>query len=695
MKRFRLVPLVLMVALFSCGLNNTMYNAKKYYKSALERPLNTNGRPTPQAIADYTKTIQKCGIIITEHKNRKIMDDALFLMAKALYYKGNSAFQAKDQFEALIAGFPDSKHVPEAHIFLARVLREINRPQEAEMLLEQFVRDPRFRDHHPQALLVLTEFEILDKDYYRAQFWLEKIINEYPQTKQYGEGFFLFGRNYYVQKDYEASLREFKKLVAIRRITKDLRLEARYYIALNHFHLRNYDQSSQLVSSLIRDEFRPDKLAQVRVLRARLFFAQGKDAEGINEIEDLGKTSARTAAAAEAFFHLGEFHFYKQNDITKATTAYNRVRAEFPNSEYVPVAQSKVAALNQLKQNQNLSLKTNLQQFVDYHVLSAEKYFDPLALPDSSLAMYDRLIKSDAGIIAERDSLQASLMEKQASMALLNTIPRADSIAATDPPDSTNVPKDIPQPQNAEKRAISADIKSLETRIAALDVILLRLNSEIIPFAYFAQASLYNKAGKNQDRISGIFAIMQERFPLNKYTNALRALRAGNPVRLVDPIEEAQEIRLDHAFGLYESAPDSMKTILAELSVSVFNPIRLKANFRLGWHYFIEVKDTTAAKPYFNETLKLEKIGNYATLIRRLYDGTSFIFNKQRPVPDSLKVAIPDMDEEQPDPGLDEAAEDVEKKTDEEIQTDVDVADKPKTEELPPPPETPEIPTQE
>jgi len=93
MKNMRIVlSLLLCIILVACGIDNTMYNAKNYFKSAQARTLNANGRPTPQAVDEYTKAIQKCGIILSRNSKGKRADDALFLMARALYYKKNSAF---------------------------------------------------------------------------------------------------------------------------------------------------------------------------------------------------------------------------------------------------------------------------------------------------------------------------------------------------------------------------------------------------------------------------------------------------------------------------------------------------------------------------------------------------------------------------------------------------------------------------
>ncbi|MBP7194618.1 MAG: tetratricopeptide repeat protein, partial [Candidatus Cloacimonetes bacterium] len=417
----RLLPagLVLGLLIVSCGLNNTMYNARKYFRSAQARPLNSNGKPTPQAIDEYTKTIQKCGVIITERKGSKIIDDALFLLARALYYKGNSAFQAKDQFEALIKGFPQSPHYPEAHIYLARVLRQINQPQEAEKLLESFVRDTRYLKFHPRALMVLAEFEIGDKDYLRAQYWLQRIITDYPGTPEFKEAYFLFGKNYYEQKDFAASLTEFERLVETRGISKELKLEGRYYIALNHFELGDLERSGKIIAALINDESRPDKLGQIRVLKARLLLAGADPQAGITEVDDLAKIYPRSMSSAAAYYYLGDHYFYRDGNIDQASTAYNKVRTEFPSSELVTASQAKVAALNQLKQNQSLSVTGNLQQFVDYHMLAADNYVNAFALPDSALMMYDRILQAAGPVRSKLDSLSIEALALQA---------RADSL---------------------------------------------------------------------------------------------------------------------------------------------------------------------------------------------------------------------------------------------------------------------------
>ncbi|MBW6514664.1 MAG: tetratricopeptide repeat protein [Candidatus Syntrophosphaera sp.] len=742
MRKYRLITLLLPLLLFSCGLNNTMYNARKYFTAAQARPLNANGRATPQAVEDYTKAIKKCGIILSREKPGRNTDDALFLMARALYYKGNSAFQAKDQFEALISGFPESPFYGEAHIYLARVLREINRKEEAENLLEEFVLDPQHAKLHPRALLTLAEFEIADQDYTRALYWLEKIVSGYPKSDEYREAFFQFGRYYFVLGDYESSLREFQKIAANRRIPQNQKLEARYYIGLNQFLLGDHNASWATVQKLLKDENRPDKLAQARVLKGCLLFARGQGDEGIAEMEEISRSYPRTQSSAEAQYHLAEYLFLIRSDLDLAAAAYTKVRSEFSTSELAEPATRKSAAITQLRQRSSLNQEGNLQQFVDYHVTAAENYFSQFALPDSALGMYQRFIDSRDSVAVLRDSL---LLRIEAQRGLIDSLtiqlellpePVAEEpVEATEPPDTSAVsditalpdsllppgeltgteislpdsleiavesgdeqegtlpdsleialekgeeeardlpvaldaalgeeeggialPESLfiadhgqtepqlpdslalaevseepePPPDPAEQRrlldqrliSLQTELSALETRVANLEGILQRYDLELVPLALFSQASIHSKTDADSSRVQAIHARMEEEFPGNKYTNALGAILSGAPVRIIDPEEEAQELRLDQALGLAEAQPDSMLAVLGELAESVYTPIRLRSNFRLGWYYSFEAPDTTAAKPYLEEVLNLQQEGEFKDLTTRFFDGTHFM----------------------------------------------------------------------
>ncbi|HRR50195.1 MAG TPA: tetratricopeptide repeat protein [Candidatus Cloacimonas sp.] len=677
--RVIIICLLCLIGLFACEVN-TMYNARNYFKSAQSKPLNSNGRPNAQAIDEYTKAIKKCGKIIATDKKGKRVEEAYYLMAKSLYYKGNSAFQAKDQFQNLVIRFPDSKYVPEAYIYIAKILRETNQPKEAEKLLDEFLRNPKYRKHHPMALSVLADFAIQDKDYIKAQHYLERIINEFPKTKEYREAYFLFGKNYYEQKDFAKSLEAFKKMQNARGIDKAKKLDGTYYIGLNELELGEAEKALKTAKGLLKAESRPDKLPFVRLLKARAQFALGDTTAARSEIELINKNYPRTAGSAGGYYYLAEHYYYNQGDIHKAIASYNRVRTEFSSSPLAASAQAKSSALGLVSPRQGLDCEKNLSNFLDYQYQAAESFLNVLALPDSAIARY-RIVIAQKDILVNRcDSLLALISKNNAILDSLRAIvpiqeiSEEDSIGIVDKTelltqlddlldvstftDSLSNTADslkITKPEIAAEDSllkdniiaiqdsssnqidtlvvsIRSEITRLEQenelcqdRINTLEEIIERFDSEIIPFCLFAIGSIYHNNYPESPENAEILTQMQEQYPENKFTKALYALQNDLPVRLIDPLEEREEQLLELYLEQIYTAPDSALVGLEELTRSRYPKIKLAANYRLGWFYSFEQVDTLLAKPYLNAVLEEPEAGEYATITQRFFNGDIFL----------------------------------------------------------------------
>lgn len=682
--------LVLCLVSISCSIDNRLYNARRYFRTAQNRPLGVNGRPTAQAMADYTKVIEKCGFILTERKLSREADDAFFLMARALYYKGNAAFQARDQFTSLINSLPDSPYLPEAYLYLARVTYEINRPEEAEKILEAFIHMPQYRKFHPRALLLLADFEIRQNDYFRAQYWLEKIIAEYRHTREYNEAFFLFGKNYFEQKNFERSLSEFLKFYVTRGVAKVLALDALYYIALNRYELGQYETGYHQVQTLVNQELRTDKLGQARVLKARYLIAMGKEDAGKKEFEEVTKLYPRSSAAADAFYYLAEYLYLKQGNRRDAITYYNRVRSEFATSPYAQKSMAKANALSHQNQGAGLRMDSNLQAYLDFHFLAADNFQSHFGLADSAIVYYQRVIREGDRLIGLADSLTVVLDAKRSELDSLSIVIEAldsqkteaeksldpdlkgpreydetDQEDSYQPEDADALGKEM-EPETALKdeteneimddpapskqldenialrqrhQELNIEVTNLQRRVDQLVPIRDRLRAEHIPFAMFVKASILNRDPQRKSAVEELFQVMTEGFTDNKYTNAVRQLLNNQPIRIIDPREEEQGRRLDRAFAFAQTDADSMLTILNELAGSVYPEINLRANFRLGWHYTFEEPDSLMAVQYLNEALRRRSTGEHADLIRRFYDGSRFTITFAGAVTDAVELA--------------------------------------------------------
>lgn len=441
----KIITLIALTSIFlipaGCSYDNSLYNARKYFNEAQNRALNQSGKPTPQAIDEYNKTIQKCGYILTERKNSSEADDALFLLAKALYYRGNSQYQAKDQFESLLRNFPDSPYAPEATLYLAKSYRQIKDPDEAEYVLTDYIRQPDKEKWHPQALLLLADFAVQDKDNVKSQFWLERLLAQYPKSLYAKEATFLLGRNYFDQKDYANSLAQFQKVLGTRGISRTMKNDARYYIALNQFYLDDCQKCLQTANKLIKDEERQDKWPEIRVLIGRALLETDKETEAIELLQEIIKANPRTLTSAEAYFRLGEYYYYRQQDIQNALENYNKVKMESAITPYADEATQKYNALNLIQQKDNSALESNPRQYLDSQLEIADKFFNVLNLPDSAYAIFDNIqslplhiqVKIDS-LITEQDSLKVRLdsLSVIADSSLTEFNPEADSLILTE-----------------------------------------------------------------------------------------------------------------------------------------------------------------------------------------------------------------------------------------------------------------------
>jgi tol-pal system protein YbgF len=103
----------------------------------------------------------------------------LYDVAKSQYDRGslNSASRAFEQF---LADHPNNELAPDAHFFLADILTQQERPEDAiaafQEIQELFPTHPRV----PQALYRIAEVQIDLKDLDAARVTLERIINTYP-----------------------------------------------------------------------------------------------------------------------------------------------------------------------------------------------------------------------------------------------------------------------------------------------------------------------------------------------------------------------------------------------------------------------------------------------------------------------------------------------------------------------------------
>ncbi|HIE05761.1 MAG TPA: tetratricopeptide repeat protein [bacterium (Candidatus Stahlbacteria)] len=101
----------------SCAYINTFYNAKKYYREGLKIK-KEEGRNTPESALLFEKSIEKSAKVIKNYPGSSYVDDAIYLMGRCYYEKGDYR-RAIKKFEELRILFPDSRLNVDATYFKA------------------------------------------------------------------------------------------------------------------------------------------------------------------------------------------------------------------------------------------------------------------------------------------------------------------------------------------------------------------------------------------------------------------------------------------------------------------------------------------------------------------------------------------------------------------------------------------------
>jgi TolA-binding protein len=636
---------------YGCVYYNTFFNAEKYFEEANTIALKDDSTPTTNAIQKYNKVIKKCGVVLTDYKDSKYADDALFLMAKCLYYIGRNYTQAIKSFEELIEFYPESEFVPEAMIYIARSKYDFRQKEEAYTLLHDFLLLDEYKEYHPQALQLLANYYLEEEDYVQTDFYLQKLIEKYPKAKEYETAFFLKGKSQHDAGNYKNSNDIFILLLKSK-VSRNIKYDARYYIALNYLLMEDFQNSVDYANNLLKKEYRESEIAKIRIIKARGLAELGNTNEAIAILQAVTEDNKRSKLAADAFFYLGEIYFNILLDYQRAIDNYNKVKGEFNKSELIEQALTKSAVASQIIQFHNPSSNIDTEQLVNQQFKLAEFYIETLNMPDSALMVYDIVITQKADLIKQLDSLEAvatnlelridSLKATSDSLQLELSI---DSLKILS--DSLQIEENESQPDTMktteEKQESIVTLVQLQSEYNTVNLKienqiwnLEQYDSEFIPYAKFVKLWIFKTILNDSTKVQNIFNDLQENYPGNKYTFAASSLLEGKDVELTTPrhIKELEEYQL--AIEHFENDPSTSVDLLLPIAQNYEHEFSKKAIYSLGYIYYFLLADSLSARPFLDSLLTIEN-NDFKSSVYKFYDGTFFIKINQLP---TLKLQI-------------------------------------------------------
>ena len=493
--------------------------------------------------------------------------------------------------------------------------------------MEEQILSPRNSKDEAKALLKIADFYTDDKEYEKARFYLNKIIDDHKSTPEFRQASYFIGLNFFAEKNYQEAITALERFIKIKN-DREIKYDARYYIALANFHLENYSLALKQIKKLYEDEYRKDEKNKITVLKGKILISSGQVEEGLEVLNSLIEGNQRGQYSAETNYILGDYYLTNTDSLRLAIEYFNNVKKADSNSEFVEssVAKSSVASQIQLFRSDNNQLEP--KQLVNEQFKLAEYYLDIMQLPDSALVVYDNIIANKGKFLSIKDSLITKIDSLQYSLHKLSTQTKsmnkdidslrtlvlntntladtltADSLKTKDPNGELMLALESQlDTLNTKVDLLRRDSLSISTRLKNISDVLISFDEEYIPFASFIKAYLYIDVFKERTYAYDILTFLQNNYPESKYTYTIENYLTNGTLKLTTRKKEISLKNYEEASKYLLEDPDTTIVMLEALLDTLETAELIKAKMALGYLNYTK-DDTLSARTYFQDLVE-------------------------------------------------------------------------------------------
>ncbi len=439
------LPLILAV-LSGCVYFNTFYNAQVAYKTArkehkkLEKTRPDSISTLPKSVeAGYDTAISKSNKVMTVfHKNEDWHDNALFLIGRSQFYKGEYA-RAIRRLRQLQEEFPESPFVPESYLYLGKAHLKhgnLNRAEELFATIEK--RYPGLNEDEEISFL-RAQIAIEREGKAHAIELLEKVKSSVRDPHKKLELFLQIAELHIEMRQYE------KAIALLQEAPRPKNASHLFYqldLALStcYLELDSLSRSLEIVSKMQEKRHYAQHLSTILFRKGVLLSRLERYDESISTFEKLTIDHPEDSIAGEAWMQLAEIYQKDKADFIKARECYSEAVKLLKDEEKRELAKERLAAIEELmafwgktsptsdsltEPKQTAVNKADTSDTLD-HFHIAELFWLSLGEPDSALKHYIAVSTDTSG---KKDSVSKALyVAGWISMKVLGDSASADSI---------------------------------------------------------------------------------------------------------------------------------------------------------------------------------------------------------------------------------------------------------------------------
>ena len=312
------------IFLSSCAhLNsyNIYYRAMEYYRRATEGE-------TPN-IALLNETIERCARILAFFPDSRWADDAVMLVGKSFYKKGDTA-QAELKFNELIRFYPESRFVPEAEVMLGKITLTRGDEIEAAKWFKRASREQKIKE---EVDYWLTAAYFSSGSYENALRQGLSYLDSFDDGKFRQEVLKIVGEASNSLGKYQDALNYYEMAISEGGDQFDLSMR----MANIHLLMGDIEKAKN-----IYDLIEPGNKEEENILKKRIAFCYELEGDLESAISTLLEVDTQ-----ESLFRIAMIH-QKEMNLEKALEAYNSAKEYGPTSEIGKKATKKASALQEI-----------------------------------------------------------------------------------------------------------------------------------------------------------------------------------------------------------------------------------------------------------------------------------------------------------------------------------------------------------
>jgi len=370
-----------------CAYYNTLYNAKVGFRDAEgQQPRDREGKVTRQTIANYDDVILKCRKLIATWPDSRHVDDAMLLMARS-YGRTDRFEQCVGVLDSLEAKYPKTDLLQQAWAVKGHALAAWEHYEPAVEVLEKCVNTygPRSGVLYDLSISLMR----LDRPE-DAVHYLQILEKKFPRDERTLDARITVAEILAEKEQYEQSREVYARLNA-QRLPESLRYRVWTGFAKVDLALGNDVDALNLITSAQSLTLTPDEEPPLLLMKAKAFEGADSADAAVKTYERVASRFSRGEYGAEAHYRLGVI-YEKADSLTLAKKHFDEVPKSYANSDF---------ARDAIKRGNNISKLIKLQESADSDnpEAQAQREFSLAELqlfqfenPEKALEAYQKLL---------------------------------------------------------------------------------------------------------------------------------------------------------------------------------------------------------------------------------------------------------------------------------------------------------------